>query len=108
MNISSPSFPNGLDDLRTESEARGLSMVDVIKAGATEAVKRAPRDLRTMPTCQWSGMHRYGVVGHDNGLTVEACDFCGRKRAYPDGTSSRHAKPYGSPNLESAGNGRGE
>lgn len=34
MNLRSPSFPNGLEGLRTENEARGLTMLDVIRNGA--------------------------------------------------------------------------
>lgn len=45
MNIRSPSFPQGLENLRSETEARNnVSVMDVIRHGAAklEAPKRCP------------------------------------------------------------------
>lgn len=40
--LKSYSFPNGLEGLRSEQEARGMSMVDVINLGASKRALPRP------------------------------------------------------------------
>lgn len=68
--ISSPSFPNGLEGLKTEAEARGarpLTIVDVIaKAANTQPVRHRP--------CFYCAADAPSAAYKRNGIYTVACE----------------------------------